>query len=136
MPNDHSIWTTINSILNVLFGLFSRCKSFQSTKRGELCRIPGSSVSPVTAGSPVVIRLPHVNADVFRQFILYVYTGKVSVSYILGWDHTAQPYDVLNELSRTLVVLVLKGSHLLQKHANVNRQVEILHQLYRVCLPV
>lgn len=55
-----------------------RCKSFQATKRGELCRIPGSSVSLVTPGSPVLIRLPHVNVDVFRQFILYVYTGKVS----------------------------------------------------------
>lgn len=55
-----------------------RCKSFQSTKRGELCRIPGSSVLPTSSGAPVQIRLPsHVNADVFRQFLLYIYTGKV-----------------------------------------------------------
>lgn len=55
----------------------ARCKSFQSTKRGELCRIPGSSVSAASSGAPIQIRLPHVNADVFRQFLLYVYTGKV-----------------------------------------------------------
>lgn len=56
-----------------------RCKSFQTTKRGEMCRIPGSSVSPMAPGTPTPIRLPQVNADVFRQFMLYIYTGKVSV---------------------------------------------------------
>lgn len=45
---------------------------------GDLCRIPGSTVSPPPApGSPTTIRLVHIQADVFRQFILYVYTGKV-----------------------------------------------------------
>lgn len=47
---------------------------------GELCRIPGSSVgaTPSTPGAPTPIRLPHIQADVFKQFINYVYTGKVS----------------------------------------------------------
>lgn len=62
------------SILNSIF----RCKNFQTTKRGEFCRISGSLVSPSTPGSPTHIRLPHVNVGVFRQFILYAYTGKVS----------------------------------------------------------
>lgn len=47
---------------------------------GELCRIPGCSVSPPpTIGAPTPIRLAHVQADVFRQFIFYVYTGKVII---------------------------------------------------------
>lgn len=57
---------------------FYRCKSFQNAKRGELCRIPGSSVTPpAQPGGPAPIRLPHVQGSVFRQFILYVYTGKI-----------------------------------------------------------
>lgn len=68
------------------FSLFLgfRCKSFQTTKRDEFCRIPGSSVLPTASGSPIQIRLPHINASVFRQFILYAYTGKVC--YWLNFD--------------------------------------------------
>lgn len=51
-----------------------RCKSFQATKRDEFCGIQGCTVSP---GNPTHIRLPYINANVFRQFILYTYTGKV-----------------------------------------------------------
>ncbi|XP_055371995.1 uncharacterized protein LOC129605978 [Condylostylus longicornis] len=57
--------------------LMARCKSFQTAKRGELCRIPGSTVSPAAPGSPTPVRLSNVNPDVFRQFILYIYTGKI-----------------------------------------------------------
>lgn len=57
--------------------LMARCKSFQNTKRGEICRIPGCSVLPSAPGAPSPIRLPHIEADIFRQFILYVYTAKI-----------------------------------------------------------
>ncbi|KAI5644208.1 BTB/POZ domain-containing protein [Phthorimaea operculella] len=60
--------------------LVARCKSFQNTKRGEICRIPGCSVSAPPAGAtgtPVPIRMPHVQPDTFRLFIQYVYTGKL-----------------------------------------------------------
>ncbi|ALC38966.1 CG7102 [Drosophila busckii] len=57
------------------------CKSFKTAKRGEVCRIPipGCTVSPAAPGAatPTVIRLPHINAELFRQFILYVYTAKL-----------------------------------------------------------
>ncbi|XP_058058893.1 uncharacterized protein LOC131209771 [Anopheles bellator] len=54
--------------------LMARCKSFQNTKRGEICRIPGCTVS---TSAPIAIRLPHIEPDIFRQFILYVYTAKI-----------------------------------------------------------
>ncbi|XP_018786062.1 PREDICTED: uncharacterized protein LOC108967227 [Bactrocera latifrons] len=57
--------------------LMARCKSFKTAKRGEICRIPGCSVSPAAPGTPTPVRLPHVNPDVFRQFIVYVYTAKI-----------------------------------------------------------
>ncbi|XP_034100191.1 uncharacterized protein LOC117565272 isoform X1 [Drosophila albomicans] len=61
--------------------LMARCKSFKTAKRGEVCRIPipGCTVSPAApgTGTPTAIRLPHVNAELFRQFILYVYTAKL-----------------------------------------------------------
>lgn len=54
-----------------------RCKSFQTAKRGEVCRIPGCSVAPAAPGTPTPIRLPQAPSDTFRQFLIYVYTGKV-----------------------------------------------------------
>ncbi|XP_055692926.1 uncharacterized protein LOC129795559 isoform X1 [Lutzomyia longipalpis] len=57
--------------------LMARCKSFQTLKRGEICRIPGCSVLPSAPGTPIPIRVPHMSPEVFRQFILYVYTGKI-----------------------------------------------------------
>uniref|UniRef100_A0A182U0F5 Probable small nuclear ribonucleoprotein E n=1 Tax=Anopheles melas TaxID=34690 RepID=A0A182U0F5_9DIPT len=57
--------------------LMARCKSFQNTKRGEICRIPGCTVSTSAPGTPTPIRLPHIEPDIFRQFILYVYTAKI-----------------------------------------------------------
>ncbi|XP_065204116.1 BTB/POZ domain-containing protein 9 isoform X2 [Planococcus citri] len=58
--------------------LKARCKSFQTVKRGEICKIPGCSVSPPSApGTRTPIRLPHFQGETFRQFIAYVYTGKM-----------------------------------------------------------
>ncbi|XP_059226976.1 uncharacterized protein LOC131998550 [Stomoxys calcitrans] len=58
--------------------MMTRCKSFKTNKRGELCRIPGCTVSPAAApGTPSSVRLPHVHPEVFKQFILYVYTAKI-----------------------------------------------------------
>ncbi|XP_035789422.1 uncharacterized protein LOC118465356 [Anopheles albimanus] len=57
--------------------LMARCKSFQNTKRGEICRIPGCTVSTSAPGTPTPIRLPHIEPDIFRQLILYVYTAKI-----------------------------------------------------------
>ncbi|XP_037936572.1 uncharacterized protein LOC119670399 [Teleopsis dalmanni] len=58
--------------------LMTRCKSFKSGKRGEIS-MPGCTVSPAPApGAPIPVRLPsHVNPEVFRQFILYIYTAKI-----------------------------------------------------------
>ncbi|XP_026499925.2 BTB/POZ domain-containing protein 19 [Vanessa tameamea] len=57
--------------------LIARCKSFQNTKRGEVCRIPGCTVSPSAGPQPTPIRMPHVQPETFRLFIQYVYTGKL-----------------------------------------------------------
>ncbi|XP_065162443.1 uncharacterized protein [Atheta coriaria] len=57
--------------------LMARCKSFQTAKRGEICRIPGCSVSPSAPGTPIPIRLPQVPPETFKQFMLYVYTGRI-----------------------------------------------------------
>ncbi|KAJ8716367.1 hypothetical protein PYW08_013652 [Mythimna loreyi] len=57
--------------------LIARCKSFQNTKRGEVCRIPGCSVTPSIGAQPTPIRMPHVQVETFRLFIQYVYTGKL-----------------------------------------------------------
>lgn len=46
-------------------------------KRGEICRIPGCTVSPSVGGQPTPVRMPHVQPETFRLFIQYVYTGKV-----------------------------------------------------------
>ncbi|XKL69549.1 hypothetical protein PGB90_007318 [Kerria lacca] len=57
--------------------LKARCQSFK-VKRGEICRIPGCSVLPAAPGSsPTPVRLPHFQGETFRQFITYVYTGKI-----------------------------------------------------------
>nr|XP_034831315.1 BTB/POZ domain-containing protein 19 [Maniola hyperantus] len=57
--------------------LFARCKSFQNTKRGEVCRIPGCTITPSAGTQPTPIRMPHVQPETFRLFIQYVYTGKL-----------------------------------------------------------
>jgi len=57
--------------------LMARCKSFQTAKRGELCRIPGCTVTPAAPGTPTPVRLPQFQGDTFKQFILYVYTGTI-----------------------------------------------------------
>ncbi|CAH1165789.1 unnamed protein product [Phyllotreta striolata] len=57
--------------------LMARCRSFQKAKRGEICRIPGCSVSPAAPGTPTPIRLPQTAPETFKQFLLYVYTGKI-----------------------------------------------------------
>ncbi|CAG9821824.1 unnamed protein product [Phaedon cochleariae] len=57
--------------------LMARCKSFQNAKRGEICRIPGCSVSPAAPGTPTPVRLPQTPPETFKQFLLYVYTGKI-----------------------------------------------------------
>ncbi|KAI5720274.1 hypothetical protein M8J77_004333 [Diaphorina citri] len=53
------------------------CKSFQTAKRGEICRIPGCSVATAAPGTATPIRLPNFQGDTFKQFISYVYTGKI-----------------------------------------------------------
>ncbi len=57
--------------------LMARCKSFQTAKRGELCRIPGCSVAPAAPGAPTPVRLPQFQGETFKLFILYVYTGTI-----------------------------------------------------------
>ncbi|XP_020999865.1 BTB/POZ domain-containing protein 9 [Parasteatoda tepidariorum] len=55
----------------------ARCASFQNVKRGEMCKVPGSTVSPSPPGTPTPIRLPLAKPDVFREVLFYLYTGKV-----------------------------------------------------------
>ncbi|KAF8773482.1 BTB/POZ domain-containing protein 19 [Argiope bruennichi] len=57
--------------------LRARCTSFQNVKRGEICKVPGSTVSPAPPGTPTPIRLPHAKPEVFREVLFYLYTGKV-----------------------------------------------------------
>ncbi|KAL5290500.1 hypothetical protein ACFFRR_010083 [Megaselia abdita] len=59
--------------------LMVRCKCFKTTKRGEICRIAGGSVIPETSGALTMIRLPYINPEIFRQFLRYVYTGKIVI---------------------------------------------------------
>lgn len=90
--------------------MFFRCKNFQSIHRGEFCRIAGSLVSPSgTPGSPTHIRLPHVNVNVFRQFILYVYTGKVSDDFA-----SYGKYGMATSQSHSIILVMF--SHQLQLH--------------------
>ncbi|KAG0423720.1 hypothetical protein HPB47_000506, partial [Ixodes persulcatus] len=54
-----------------------KCTNFQNVKRGEVCKVPGSTVTPAPPGSPTPIRLPHAKPDVFQSVLLYVYMGKI-----------------------------------------------------------
>lgn len=49
----------------MLFYIRYRCKNFTTTKRMG---------SP---GNPTPVRMPHAHPETFRQFINYIYTGKV-----------------------------------------------------------
>ncbi|GAB6028325.1 hypothetical protein CHUAL_002498 [Chamberlinius hualienensis] len=57
--------------------LMARCRSFQNLKRGEICKIPGSSVSPSGPGTATPIRLPHLQGSTFQEVLYYIYTGKI-----------------------------------------------------------
>lgn len=69
---------------NIINFVKFRCKSFQSVKRGEICRIPGCSVSPSAPGTPTPVRLPQFQGETFKQFINYVYTGKVCIIILIN----------------------------------------------------
>ena len=61
--------------------LAARCKSFQNLKHGEICLIPGSTVSPSPSpGAPSPIKLPHYNSDMFKHVMRYIYTGKIKLN--------------------------------------------------------
>uniref|UniRef100_T1JBN3 TLDc domain-containing protein n=1 Tax=Strigamia maritima TaxID=126957 RepID=T1JBN3_STRMM len=57
----------------------TQCKSFENVKRGEICKIPGATVTPSAPGTPTPIRLPQFQGDVFREVLFYIYTGKISL---------------------------------------------------------
>lgn len=58
--------------------LKARCKSFVETSGGEVCAIPGSTVTP---GTPqTTIKLSQYPPNIFKQVISYIYTGKVVMS--------------------------------------------------------
>ncbi|XP_054168086.1 uncharacterized protein LOC128965417 [Oppia nitens] len=65
----------------------ARCLSFQNLKRAEVCKVPGTTVSPAPPGTPnlisnsSIIRWPQANADVVREVFLYVYTGKIALQH-------------------------------------------------------
>ncbi|XP_043243661.1 uncharacterized protein LOC122392639 [Amphibalanus amphitrite] len=60
--------------------LKTRCRSFQRTDRKEVCQIAGSTVTTGSQGSLTVIKLPAYRPEVFKQVIIYIYTGRVSLS--------------------------------------------------------
>ncbi|XP_073968405.1 serine-enriched protein isoform X2 [Rhodnius prolixus] len=82
--------------------MMTRCKSFQTVKRGEAYRIPGSIIASGAAGSPTHIRLPHFQPEIFRQFIQYVYTGKILLQDSAVFEMSAVGQDFgLEELRGT-----------------------------------
>jgi BTB/POZ domain len=70
--------------------------NFSGTKRGDICRIPGSTVLP-SDKTPTLIRLPHIRQDDFRQFITYVYTAKI----ILQDSKVFQIMNIAHDLGLT-----------------------------------
>uniref|UniRef100_A0A182W3T6 Probable small nuclear ribonucleoprotein E n=1 Tax=Anopheles minimus TaxID=112268 RepID=A0A182W3T6_9DIPT len=114
--------------------LMARCKSFQNTKRGEICRIPGCTVSTSAPGTPTPIRLPHIEPDIFRQFILYVYTAKIMLQdskvfemmtlaqdmgveelKIACEDHVSKTMSVANACTFLTAVMEIKEKACVQK---------------------
>ncbi|KAF7271972.1 hypothetical protein GWI33_015208 [Rhynchophorus ferrugineus] len=82
--------------------LMARCKSFQTAKRGEVCRIPGCTVSPTAPGTPTPVRLPQAPPDTFKQFLLYVYTGKILLQDSSVFEMMALAQDLgVDELRNT-----------------------------------
>ncbi|KAF0312102.1 Serine-enriched protein [Amphibalanus amphitrite] len=53
---------------------------FQRADRKEICQIAGSTVTTGSQGSLTVIKLPAYRPEVFKQVIIYIYTGRVSLS--------------------------------------------------------
>ncbi|XP_044735240.1 uncharacterized protein LOC123297581 [Chrysoperla carnea] len=81
--------------------LMARCKSFQTAKRSEVCRIPGCTVVPAAPGTPTPIKLPHAPPDTFRQFLLYVYTGKILLQDSMVFEMMALAQELGVEELRT-----------------------------------
>lgn len=102
-----------------------RCKSFQSVKRGEICRIPGCSVSPSAPGTPTPVRLPQFQGETFKQFVNYVYTGKVRTdeNFIIS---SSVDYNNNNIL---FIIVTHTLIFLLKKHQNFHIQLYEFHQL-------
>lgn len=86
--------------------LMARCKSFQlsgsGSKRGEICRIPGSTVLPSPVGTPTLIRLPQIRPEDFRQFITYVYSAKIIL-------HDSKVFQIMN-LAHDMGLIDLKAA--------------------------
>lgn len=51
-----------------------------------------------TSGNPTPIRMPHAHPETFRQFIHYVYTGKVNI--LDSWALTSKNEIINTRLSR------------------------------------
>lgn len=80
-----------------------RLKSFQ-LRKNEICKIPGSTVS--STQHLTTIRLPQMNAEIFQQFISYVYSAKILlqdskifemmvVAHDMGMDELKQICEVI-----------------------------------------
>lgn len=81
--------------------LRARCASFQNVKRGEVCKVPGSTVTPSPPGTPTPIRLPHSRVDVFRDVLFYVYTGKIALKDNVVFETLAVSQELGIEELRT-----------------------------------
>ncbi|KAI1283152.1 BTB/POZ domain-containing protein 19 [Halotydeus destructor] len=60
--------------------LRSRCDSFRDVNGAEICKVPGTMVSPSPMPGPVgpvVVRWPKVKPDILRDVIKYIYTGRI-----------------------------------------------------------
>lgn len=58
--------------------LRARCTAFQDLKRGETCKIPGTSVNkPVVAGNATTIKWPQANPEILKDVLTYIYSGRL-----------------------------------------------------------
>ena len=56
----------------------ARCEAFYNVKRNELCKIPGTTVTPAShQGQPTSIRWPKTKPNILKEVLIYIYTGRI-----------------------------------------------------------
>lgn len=57
--------------------LRTRCTAFQDVKRGEVCKVPGTTVKPTPPGQATPIKWPQVKAEILKEVVKYIYSGRI-----------------------------------------------------------